>query len=116
MNIQININDNEKNIIIQDDINILELMQELIKLFPKGEWKNFNIKKTVEKEYISNTPIIIDKSPYTPSPYIPKPPYDIDVWYQCENKLNDNTYNSNNLNIKSTINNNYTNSLNTLNN
>lgn len=61
----------KKEITIEEQVNIGELFDELGKLFPQGEWKNFKLNITVINTW--NNPIIIKKEIINPYGY---------PWYQ----------------------------------
>lgn len=57
---KIQINTENKSISVLDDVNLNELMENLQKLFPNGEWKEYKLEKLIETSYIPSTPIIIN--------------------------------------------------------
>lgn len=81
MNIQINTDEN-KITLLDNEIEISELIKELRKLFPNGEWKKYKLclNKPINLQYVPQ-PIVVPYYPQpTISPYYPQPT--IDPYYE----------------------------------
>ena len=98
---KLQIDTKEKTISVLEKVNLNELYENLKKLLPQGEWKDFSLE--VNAQIIWTNPIVIN--PYIPvNPYpwynptyvtaeVASSTYDIGISYGSDYILNEGTYN-----------------------
>lgn len=78
---KIQLDTNNKTILIEEDVNLHELYETLNSILPDGKWREFTLKMTKIREW--KDPIIINPNPYSPQPNTPSPypPNYPQIWY-----------------------------------